>query len=649
MRNRVQYFSNYDMSISYYLQNAEDTISKYHEGWRPDEINDVIELYNIWLFVDNGISMNSWPEETKQEILDYKVTVVAYFNSMDKQSWPELYHQIAIEYRHYFWEIIDRFNISGLINSGTLTDALADNSYDLRYVLNRERLVKKYDKILAEFVRQNEHTPEWLLCEFVEENKLDNHEPMFFPASFTLKDREKAISDYLDLPEPNLNYVRLALEAKKDLNLKLSDEVVLKAKRVERKLNDRYFDNENGVHFKYTVSISGEQNKPLKWVEQDEEGNPIACYSREIMLHFKGAELLHYCIIGFEFLKGTGMISLVSKASDAGTFERLIGLTGRYSYPVTMAFRYNAAISLLQMEAMQNILHAEGLSIETAIRDYYERYLKERYGYPSATLSLPESTADWVSKCRILAPEIDSIAKRHDMYAKRGEVDEELLEISSDTVRVTSVASCVENKYYTIKGQPNELLRLFHLFFSDQSMLSFVEPYKEHHYSSFFQMLVKQNGRIPYKNYAQYQLRDIDYLIEEGYLAVNAEGNLFAVKQQAILLLKQLYEYHCFPTLFLGECDVDFIQMMLEKEWIELDDHLLSVEERNYFDYYMYNSPFTNGPALRNRYVHGTHVNPAQEHVHKAAYNRLLVLLILELLKIEDDLMRKKLLENNGA
>ena len=161
-------------------------------------------------------------------------------------------------------------------------------------------------------------------------------------------------------------------------------------------------------------------------------------------------------------------------------------------------------------------------------------------------------------------------------------------------------------------------------------------------------MLVKQNGRIPYKNYAQYQLRDIDYLIEGGYLAVNSEGNLYVVKQQAILLLKHLYEYHCFPTLFFGKCDADFIQMMLEKEWIELDNHLLSVEERNYFDYYMYNNPFTNGPALRNRYVHGTHVNPAQEHVHKASYYRLLVLLILELLKIEYDLMQKKLLENHS-
>lgn len=75
--------------------------------------------------MDNGISMNIWTEDTKQEILGYKEIVVSYFNRLDKQSWPEVYHQIT---RHYFWEIIDRFNKSGLINSDTLTDALAENS-----------------------------------------------------------------------------------------------------------------------------------------------------------------------------------------------------------------------------------------------------------------------------------------------------------------------------------------------------------------------------------------------------------------------------------------------------------------------------------------------------------------------------------------
>lgn len=642
MRNRIQYFSTYDMSISYYLQNAEEIIEKYHKGWRPEDVNDVIELYNIWLFVDNGIYMKSWSEEILSEIKGYKDAIIPFFSNLNETTWVEVYKQVDFSYRHNFWEIIDIFNIKSFISKATLDEALLENSYDLRYLLQRERLVKKNNELLATLLKENDHTAEWLLSEFVEDDKFGNHEHMYFPSALTLQDRENIISAYLDLPEPNLNYVRLVLVAKKDSNLKLSDDVVLKAKNVEGELNNKYFNEGNTVHFKYSVRLSGESNKPLKWVEYDEEGDAILCYSRPIMLGFKDADLLHYCRYGFEFLTYNGMVSLVSKISESSVFERTMGLTGKYSYTTNMAFRYNEAISMLQVEAMQNALENEGRNLESAIKDFYETYLKEKYGYPSTALSLPDPSADWVSKCRIIAPEIDAVAKRYNLFAKRGSVDDDLLQISSDTVRVSGAASCNHIKYYTIKGQPGELYRLFHLFFSDQSMLSFVDPFKDKHYGSFFQMLAEQDGKIPYDNYAQYQRSGIDYLIEEGYLSKNEEGYLFVEKKMEIGLLKHLYEYHSCPVLAYGTYGKEMLQVMAEKGWLEEDNHLFSIEERNYFDYYMYNSPYTNGPALRNRYVHGTSGSPNQDYKHRSAYNRLLILLILELLKIEDDLIQRQ-------
>lgn len=185
----------------------------------------------------------------------------------------EVYKQVDFSYRHNFWEIIDRFNIKSFISKATLDKALLDNSYDLRYLLQRERLVKKNNELLAALLKENEHTAEWLLSEFVEDDKLGNHEHMYFPSALTLQDREDIISAYLDLPEPNLNYVRLVLVAKKDSNLRLSDDVILKATNVERELNNKFFNEDNTVHFKYSVILSGESNKPLKWVEYDEEGD----------------------------------------------------------------------------------------------------------------------------------------------------------------------------------------------------------------------------------------------------------------------------------------------------------------------------------------------------------------------------------------
>lgn len=642
MKDRIQYFSTYDMSISYYLQNAEEIIEKYHDGWRPDEVNDVIELYNIWLFIENGIYMKNWSEDTLREIKGYKEVIIPFFSALKKGTWVGIYKEVNFEYRRNFWEIVDRFNIKSFIDMETLCEALADNSSDLRYILQRERLVKKYDKMLGLLLKENEHTAEWLLSEFVEEDKFDNHEHIYIPASLTLQEREDIISAYLDKSEPNLNYVRLVLVAKKDANLKLSDDVVLKAKNVERTLNNKYFNENNGVHFKYAVRLSGEENKPLKWVEHDEEGDAILCYSKPIMLGFKDAEILHYCRYGFELLTYNGMIALVSKISDSGVFERTMGLTGKYSYTTNIAFRYHEAISMLQIEALQNALEGDGRTIEGAIKVFYESYLKTKYGYPSTVLSLPDPKSDWISKCRIIAPEIDAVAKRYHLYAKRGVVDEDLLQISSDTVRVSSTASCNQIKYYTIKGKPGELYRLFHLLFSDQSMLTFVEPFKDNHYNSFFQMLVEQDGKVPYENYAAYQKGDIDYLIGEGYLSVNDNGLLYVEKKMEIGLLKQLYEYHSCPLLAYGTYGKELLEEMAAKNWLETDNYLLSVEERNYFDYYMYNTPFTNGPALRNRYVHGTNSNPNRDYKHRNAYNRLLILLILELLKIEDDLIQRQ-------
>ena len=642
MRNRIQYFSTYDMSISYYLQNAEEIIERYHKGWRPENINDVIELYNIWLFVDNGIYMKSWSENTLNEIKGYKDIIIPFFSKLNESTWVEVYKQVDFSYRHNFWEIIDRFNIKNFISKETLDKALLDNSYDLRHLLQRERLVKKNNELLAALLKENEHTAEWLLSEFVEDDKFGNHEHMYFPSALTLQDREDIISAYLDLPDPNLNYVRLVLVAKKDSNLRLSDDVILKAKNVERELNNKFFNEDNTVHFKYSVRLSGESNKPLKWVEYDEEGDAILCYSKPIMLGFKDADLLHYCRYGFEFLTYNGMVSLVSKVSQSSVFERTMGLTGKYSYTTNMAFRYNEAISMLQIEAMQNALENEGRNLESAIKVFYETYLKEKFEYPSTELSLPDPSVDWVSKCRIIAPEIDAVAKRYNLFAKRGSVDDDLLQISSDTVRVSGTTSCNHIKYYTIKGQPGELYRLFHLLFSDQSMLSFVEPFKDKHYGSFFQMLAEQDGKIPYDNYAQYQRSDIDYLVEEGYLSKNEDGYLFVEKKMEIGLLKHLYEYHSCPVLAYGVYGKEVLQKMAEKGWLEVDNHLFSIEERNYFDYYMYNSPYTNGPALRNRYVHGTSGCSNMDYKHRSAYNRLLILLILELLKIEDDLILRQ-------
>jgi hypothetical protein len=74
---------------------------------------------------------------------------------------------------------------------------------------------------------------------------------------------------------------------------------------------------------------------------------------------------------------------------------------------------------------------------------------------------------------------------------------------------------------------------------------------------------------------------------------------------------------------------------------ILFESSLFSKPEQAYFNYFLNKSEFTNGLDLRNSYLHGTQANPDDRQEHEYAYFTYLKLLVLALLKIEDDLIIK--------
>ena len=647
--DRVHFYSRNDMSTPFYYPRAESVIKNYQNGWRPEDVLDIMELYNIWLFVENGVASMDWSEDTVKLIRsDFKEEVVRHFSKLKRNSWVSEYKKLEYDYRRQFWTVLDKFNFSGILDLSSIRDAIEGNSWELRDVLKCQRLVNKFQNVIRELLIENEESAEWLLQTYVEKASPDDDCRYYFPKALTIQDKEDIISRYLDSPNPNLNYVRLILIARKDKNLYLSDAVRHKALLVERRLKEDLLSSKLMCTIKQSVAIciKNSPGKPLKWYEKDENGNNVLCYSKEIMQMYMGLQLPMYFRYGFEFFSTNGMITLVSKEYDSNVFERL-AVKGRDCYTINNAFRYKEMMSLLQITSMQQVFSENGANIEIYLKQYYEETLKNNFSYPSGKLSLANDSADWLTKCRVIAPEIDAIAQRYELYSKTGLVDEDLLMLSSDSVKITNVHSVNSFRYYSLNNDSAEINMLLALFFSDQTMLSFVDPFKDMHYKNFYNLLMNQDGKIQYANYHSYQMGRIDYLIEKGYISKENDGMLHCRKKSEILLLKQLYEFHSCPAHIFGETDTEILEEMEKNGWIEKDNHLLSVEERNYFDYYLNNSKYTNGPALRNRYVHGNNAAPDKENIHRNNYYRLLILLILELLKIEDDLIVQQLLRDS--
>lgn len=173
------------------------------------------------------------------------------------------------------------------------------------------------------------------------------------------------------------------------------------------------------------------------------------------------------------------------------------------------------------------------------------------------------------------------------------------------------------------------------MFFSDQTSLSYVEPYKEKQYKNFFDLLA--NEQVDFNNYKDHQKPKIDYLIEKGFLFLDDTNTIQFSNFQRVAILKDLYEYEVgsfyhYPIDFQEEA-----MQMKTKKMILFEDTLFSKPEISYFNYYLNKSEHTNGLDLRNSYLHGTQANPDEQQTHENAYFIYMKLLVLVLLKIEDD------------
>ena len=217
------------------------------------------------------------------------------------------------------------------------------------------------------------------------------------------------------------------------------------------------------------------------------------------------------------------------------------------------------------------------------------------------------------------------------------EIDKDLIRLSKP-LKVEEGKSLLDNKYYEIAEGNNEIQSiLWGLLGSGNSLLTYVEPFKDKNYPSLVGLLENEKN-VQYSNYADFQKPHLDFLIQQGVIGVNSEGELHIVNQATIKVLRSLWEYGVCSYWHYNDEERKEIDEMYAKGWLVKDDFLLSKPERDYFSYYLDNMKFTNGMAYRNHYMHGSTPPVDDEKEHQIAYVTFLKLLAILLLKIEDDL-----------
>ncbi len=314
-------------------------------------------------------------------------------------------------------------------------------------------------------------------------------------------------------------------------------------------------------------------------------------------------------------------------------------MRSKNEYLTGITFYRKSNLSHLQLLLYSHYLNTINKSIESILSYFVNIYLIDTYNLRNFRINFPTENTSYLEKIRLILPEIESILKQYKIFVDDGVIDYELLQLMSQSIVYGEIPSLSNKKY--VYGKGDEFLKLKYYFFSDQSMLYYVEPFKDK-YRNLYGLLLIENVKL--SDFQSYQKSTIDSLIQNGYLMIDSNGYVKIREKNQLLIIWKLYldgvvSYWCFPKSVRS-----IIDTMQEKGLLYFGNTLFSEPERKYFNYYLNKSEYTNGLDLRNKYAHGTNV--FNEDEHKNDYLILLKILILILLKIENDLL---IFENNKS
>ena len=470
--NGVKYYSDYDMSIGWYLEKAEKVINSFDENSSHDDINYILELYNISLLFDSQGRLNTWNDvyycDLKSKVNKFIPIIAKYFHNLDILKIKSFYNKISRQYQEDFWRLFSRFKVYEKVKNEEFTSILYEFNVSIYLLLIHQSIVKYFDNEISDYMKHSKLTAVALIKHYLVQKEIK----YYIPESLLLEDQLTIIENYINSKGANPNYLELLYESRSRKEFPISDKIRLKAKRRCSEIFEKDSISESGLLYNLTVSFSN--IKEAICVFDEDLLDFKVTYSRLwVKDNLDNATLLNNFIYLFEYVDYHIRSTFPSKEYELGFLEKFAGVKGTKRYNIGLAFNFKNMLSLMQIKLYCQVLSEFDKRLENIFKWFFEEYLWNEFGVEGFTLLIPSENSTFLEKVRTVCSEIDSILSQFNVYIENGEIDRELLEISRNSPLIENIPSFFERKYGYIEDR--ELLNISEYLFSDQSQLGILK------------------------------------------------------------------------------------------------------------------------------------------------------------------------------
>lgn len=632
---RVKYYSTNDLSAGFYLKRIEDIICNFVVEKKRVDINEIIELYNIQQFFHNRIYSIHW---TKQQLNDYSEIVSdfsrvigEFFLGINIDTIESMFDTIYYDYRNDFWKLIEKYKVYDKISVEQFRKIILNKHFILNDVLKCKNIVKKFSDEIITYMEKNPFCAEIILSYYLEKHDR-NIESLYFPVKLSNEKKTLILDKYIASNSSNINYLKLIFESNSTNNLRLPDRLKLKAKRKYDEEIETLFKEGTGFEYGAKVSFSNKIDEEFKFETDDNRILSVLYSAKWIKENLDYPTLLNNFIYLFGYTDLQFRSLHVSRESQMSIIEKYSGIKGKKEYPTGIAFQQIQMLAQLQMIGYCNELEKYNIFLEDIIEWFFCNYLEEEFNVKGFCFNKSSHTVSYLEKCRNIAAEFDNILKRFKIYCEDGEIDDELLHISTEHIFIKDIPSMLSNKYIYPCG--NDYQTISNLLFSDQSIIHYL-PKLSNNYNSFYCLLEKEN--VYYDMFEDYQIPSIDWLIDHNIIKIDNKKRIMPYWEK-IKILNELYQHDVVCFSYMKKYQ-SIIMELNKMGLVQFSSSLFSRPEQDYYNYLFNKSEFDNGLDIRNSYTHGT--QRVDENQNKQDYFIFLRIMILIVIKINEEFCLK--------
>ena len=613
---RVKYFPPNDFACGLKIEKIEQ-IYKNKDLQIIHDINDAIEFYNLYLYFHNDDLIwkkwskqqvdvfKSFTEELKTESLKY---IVSLNDSIDD-----------------FINLIQQCNYNN-ISGKAISAILEKNNSFIYHALKNEKFVNHYGDVIKQYMIKNNSAE--LIIEAEDSKNNDTIVKSYIPKCLSEEERNFIIKNYINSDNINQNYLNLLISI--PFEKKIPVPIIVAANKKLQECNQELLSSAGKI---CTFTLHFENNQQEKVIIKNHHAltTDISFSLDWINNNLSYDAILYNFVDMFCFVDGQYRIITMNKPIDSGVIDSLSMLKNNKIYHKNIIFDYFDGLLNNELNLYRAVLLNKGIYLETLIETFFSDFLPKNYNLPKITTHLSIENKSYLEKCHELVTNFDIICKQFFHFAKYQTIDKELLQADNNPVRIENIPSLVINKY--AHGCGNNYKGMIYHLFSTQCLLNYISSRKVQ-YECFYDLLQKET--VYKSDYPEYEYRVIDELAKWDLIEIAGDGKLLIKNHNRVLILRELYRNE---FLNFNRFDDEMKNEILEMQklgLIEFENTLFAKQEAAYLNYFL-NETFPNGPKLRNKYAHGIEYLENDEKVHYNNYIILMRLLILLVLKINDD------------